>query len=59
MSKNLIEDKRFTFTRYWAGSGMRYQITQRNKDEGNAFHYVSVSLEELKEMIERAKEDLL
>ena len=57
MSKNLIETKRFTLTRYCEGIGkLGYQITQRTHGD-DMFDYVQVTKVELRHMLKKIEED--
>lgn len=57
MSKNLIEKKEYTLTRFCRGGGkLGYQITQRTHGD-SMFDYVTLTKKDVERVLEKIEED--
>lgn len=63
MTTELIQNKKFTLTRFWAGKEVQYQITQRytSKNEDtwvrNIFGYVHLSKKDMVKILRKIEKD--
>ena len=57
MSKNLVENKNYTLTRYYIGRrGLGYQITQKTHGD-LSYDYVLLTKKNLQHMLKKIEED--
>ena len=57
MTKNLIENKRYTLTRYCCiGKKLGYQITQRTHGD-SMFDYVTLTKQDIKQILKKIEEN--